>query len=253
MEKDTVPEIRGALRGMAEESYRLFSASLLPGTEGILGVRLPKLRKLAAQLSKDGWEEYLDWAEQAPSPIAFEERMLHGMVIGAAPMGLEETLARVQRFVPLIDNWSVCDSFCASLSIVSNNKERVWRFLQPYLTSSLEFEARFGLVALLDYFVEEPYLPQIFDAVLMMQSKAYYAKMAAAWLLSLCYVRAPRQTEAFLRDAEIDRWIFQKALQKTVESKRISPQEREKIRKWKKEVAKDDHQRQPQDGHTGLA
>ena len=248
-----VQEIRLSIRQMAEEDYRRFSASLLPGTEGILGVRLPKLRKLALQLAKGPWREYLSWAEQSPFPLAFEERMLHGMVIGAAPTDFEEALRYAQRFIPFIDNWSVCDSFCAGFSSVSKNRERMLDFIQPYLKSPAEFEARFGLVILLDYFVEEPYLPHIFGAVLSLQSVAYYAKMAAAWLLSLCYVKYPRQTEAFLKSAPIDHWILQKTLQKTVEFRRVSTEEREKIRRWKKEVGKNDRQRQPPDGSSGLA
>lgn len=236
MDLTAIQEIRHSIQQLAEEDYRHFSASLLPGTQRILGVRLPKLRKLASQLAKGPWREYLAWAEQSGDLLAFEERMLQGMVIGAAPMEWEETLLHVQEFVPFIDNWSVCDSFCASLSVFAKKQQEGWDFLQPYLKSHEEFETRFGLVMLLDYFVEELYLSRIFDAVIHLNSTAYYTKMAAAWLLSLCYVRYQKETEKALKSAPVDQWILQKALQKIIESKRISPETREKIRRWKKEV-----------------
>ena len=237
MEAKTVPEVQAVLRRLAEEEYRRFSSSLLPGVPcEILGVRLPRLRRLAADLAKGPWREYLAWAEATPA-LAFEERMLQGMVIGAAPLSLTDALAHTRRFVPKINNWSVCDSFCAGLSIARKAPDAVWDFLRPYLKSAAAFEARFGLVMLLDYYVDPLHLEGIFSSVISLQSSGYYAQMAAAWLLSVCYVKFPEQTEPFLQNAPLDPWILQKTLQKIVESKRISNETREKIRRWKREAA----------------
>ncbi len=231
-------EIRRQLEQMAEPDYQRFTASLLPGTGRIMGVRLPKLRRLAAHLAKNGWREYLCWAEACSlRDMAFEEIMLQGMVIGAAPLTLEDTLLHAARMVRHIDNWSVCDSFCAGLHIVRRNLDVVWPFLQQYWCSSNEFEARFGLVMLLDYYVREPYFSQVLQAVSQLCSDGYYAKMAAAWLLSECYVRYPGQTSRFLQRERLDPWMLQKTLQKIVESRRISPEMREQIRLWRREAA----------------
>lgn len=101
--------LRSRLDALAEEKYRDFSSRLLPGTSDILGVRLPLLRKIAAEIARSDWRSYLDSA----SDDTFEEIMLQGMVIGCAPAQPEETLRLTALFLPKITNWSLCDSFCA--------------------------------------------------------------------------------------------------------------------------------------------
>ena len=118
--------IRQELLMLAEEEYASFSAALLPGVEGILGVRLPVLRRLAARIAKDNWRSYL---QEGPEDY-FEEIMLKGMVIGAAKAPWPETLCLIAQFVPKIDNWSVSDSFCNSLkAAVKSPPAEMWQFL----------------------------------------------------------------------------------------------------------------------------
>ena len=54
-----ITDIKEQLSLLAEPAYRDFSSSLLPGTEHILGVRLPALRKIARKLAKENWLENL--------------------------------------------------------------------------------------------------------------------------------------------------------------------------------------------------
>ncbi|MBU3093459.1 DNA alkylation repair protein [Clostridium sp. CF011] len=111
--------IREQLTELAEEDYKIFSSRLLPNTNNILGVRLPYLRKIAKQIVAKDWRSYLEGA----SSKYFEEVMLQGMIIGYAMAEIEEILSYVEKFVPKIDNWSVCDSFCSGLKITNQYKE----------------------------------------------------------------------------------------------------------------------------------
>ena len=115
--------VRLELQQLAEQPYARFTASLTPGATNILGVRLPRLRKIAKRLASGNWRDYLD----APGKHYFEEHMLHGMLIGAIPADIETILAYTDAFIPHIDNWSVCDSFCASLSCTRLHHQRVRR------------------------------------------------------------------------------------------------------------------------------
>lgn len=87
------------LSGWAEKDYKTFSASLVPGVEHMLGVRLPKLRQLAKQIAGSEWQQYL-----AATPYYFEELMLQGMVIGAIRVTPEERLCYMADFVPRINS-----------------------------------------------------------------------------------------------------------------------------------------------------
>lgn len=103
--------LREHLEALAEPGYRAFAASLLPGVDDLIGVRLPLLRRMAREIARGDWRAYLAEAGSG----SFEERMLQGMVIRCARCDAEERLRYVGRFLPLIDNWSLCDSFCSRL------------------------------------------------------------------------------------------------------------------------------------------
>ena len=154
-------QILAWMKREAEEGYKNFSASLLPEVpkERILGVRLPKLRKLAAVIVKEGCQEYL--AEE-PGCL-FEEVMLRGMVIGADGGSFEKTAGRIRDFLPYIDNWSVCDSFCSSLKGTKEYPEKMWPFLLECLQSGETYTIRFALVMMLQYYVSEKYRKQALD------------------------------------------------------------------------------------------
>lgn len=223
-------EIRNKLLELSEEKYRLFQKSLIPNQENILGVRLPKLRAMAKEIAMGDWEGFLmDGKEEY-----FEEIMLKGMVIGQAKMSLEERLRWIRWFVPKIDNWSVCDSFCAGLKFAKKHQDEVWRWIQPYFRSKEEFEVRFAVVMLLTYFLEEAYLQAIFSILDGIRHDGYYAKMAVAWAISFAYLKFPEETSKFLQSNSLDIFTYNKALQKIMESNRIGKEEKERMRKMKK-------------------
>ena len=149
--------IREMLVGLAEPQYQKFAASLLPNVDNLLGIRLPLLRKLAQKMAKEDWRRYL----KSEDVCYFEETMLQGMILGYAKADADELLSYVVDFVPRIDNWSICDSFCNGLKFTKNHKELVWNFLQPYLVSEQEYEIRFGVVMLLSFYIEEEYIDSL--------------------------------------------------------------------------------------------
>ena len=204
--------VRTELKALAEPQYRDFSASLLPGVPDILGVRLPNLRKISARLARSDWQAWLDGFSAAAVPF-FEETMLAGMTIAAAPLSLPERFAQIRWFVPLIQNWSVCDSFCASLKEASQFPAEYWAFLQEYFSSKEEFPLRFALVMAGGHFLTPEYLPLVLDEIDSFCSPAYYASMAAAWTLSLCFIRFPQETLPRLASSRLDNITFNRALQ----------------------------------------
>lgn len=225
-------EIQAAFTAMAEPEFQAFTARLLPGVAHIRGVRLPKLRKLARRIVKADWEAYLKHASDG----TYEEIMLQGMVIGYAPCGLERRLQYIDWFLNKIDNWSVCDSFCAGLKAAKESPDVFWAFLQPYLADSREFAVRFAVVMLLFYFIDAPYLDRVLEALDSVRHTGYYAQMAVAWAVSICYVHFPARTLRYLQGVHrLDSFTYHKALQKIIESKQITPAQREEIRRMKQE------------------
>ncbi|MCI1821510.1 MAG: DNA alkylation repair protein [Megasphaera sp.] len=227
-------KIRQQIEALAETDYRIFSSGLLPHTEHVLGVRLPLLRKIAKQLSKSDWRTYLQTAQDA----SFEEIMLQGMVIGCVKCSPEERFLYIQTFVPKIDNWSVCDSFCTGLKFTRECPTQMWDFLQPYLTSNQEFYIRFAVIMLIFYYINESYIVEVIHQLDRVQHSGYYVKMAVAWAISVCYIQFPEITLQYLQKNCLDDFTYHKALQKIMESLKVDKETKKQIRTLKRESIK---------------
>ena len=253
-------KMRKYLESLGEPSYLRFASSLIPElpVERFLGIRLPLLRKIARRIAADRWEEWLSRAGQD----SFEEVMLQGMVIGYGLDDMDRRAGRARRprgqaehgqdehgqeerdqekllgearrlicwFLPRIDNWSVCDSFCSTLKIAGRHRAQLWPFVTGCLRSGEEYTARFGAVMLLDYYVDREYLGEALAELEQVDQDSYYVKMAVAWALSMFYLEFPKETEAFLEACRLDDFTYNKTLQKICESRRADREMKERVR-----------------------
>mgnify|MGYP002508853579 CR=1 FL=1 len=228
----TNESIRERLQELADPKYKEFHSKLLPGIDNILGVQVPKLRKLAKEIARGDWETFLaendrEW---------YENDMLEGLVIASAKMDFEQRLVLTREFIPRINNWAVCDVFCGSLKDTKKHKEEMWEFLKPYLKSEQEYELRFGVVMLLSHYVEEAYLEEAFAAFDHIKSEAYYVRMAVAWAVSVYFVHFPGETIGYLKHNQLDDWTYNKAIQKITESYRVDKETKDRLRSMKRKI-----------------
>lgn len=222
--------LRRELERLSETDFQKFSSGLVPGEVKMLGVRLPKLREIARQLAKGDWETYLACARDD----SMEEIMLQGMVLGYVRTPFFRKRPLLEQFIPKIRNWSLCDSVCASLKFPPSEKAEVWQFLKKYLSSEKEYDIRFGVVMILDHFIEENYLQEIFQIFNKIEHEGYYVKMAVAWAVSVCFRRFKPETINYLTNCQLDNWTYNKSLQKIIESRYSSPEEKELMRSMKR-------------------
>lgn len=224
-------EIRQKLQSLSEPDYREFHSSLVPGEKNILGVRLPKIRVLAREISKKDWKEWF----LAREDTCYEETMLRGLVLAYARMEEpEERLIYISKFVKDIRNWAVCDSFCNTLKDADHYQEMYWDFLGPYFTSDREYEARFAAVMLLCHFMKEQYLKDGIKRLESIRQEGYYAKMAVAWAISVYFAAFPAEMLAYLRGPHgLDEFTYRKSLQKITESYRVSKELKSIIREMR--------------------
>ena len=218
-------EIRQKLLEMSENKFGKFSNSLIPGKNNIIGVRIPKLRQYAKKLAADCGESALEGDD-----IYHEEIMLKGMIIGYLRINAEDRLGLIRDFVPLIDNWAVCDSFCSTLKFTNKNREMVWSFLQPYIHSDREFYARFGAVMLLCYYVNDEYIDNTLEKLSNINTTAYYSSMAVAWAFAECYIKFPDKTEKYLLQKVFDKDTHNRAIRKICDSYRVEKDKKEKLK-----------------------
>ena len=224
----TNAEIRAALEARVDEKYREFSAALVPDTGDMLGVRLPELRRLAKTLARKDAEAYLARASDA----SFEERLLQGLVIGYARMDRAARLAALERFLPKIDSWSVCDSACVTCKFVAKEPDFWFDWLAALTRRSEEFIARFGLVCLLDHFVRPgaESARRVLAVCAEVRGEAYYVRMANAWAIAECAAVIPDDVAALLREGALDDFTRRMAIRKARESYRVAPEDKERLR-----------------------
>ncbi len=236
----TKERVQECLENMAEPDYATFSGGLL-GKEALLyGVRLPKLRQLAKEVAKTDGMEYLKCTDFETENVYMEEIMLYGMVIGHRKEKLEELFPYIRKYVSWIDNWSLCDSFCCGLKQTKKQMREMWEFLQPYLKSEEEFEIRFGVVMLMDYYVRPEYIDEILKIADSIRHQGYYVKMGIAWLLSVCLVKEWDKSFAYMSSADnhLDDITYAKTVQKCRESYRLTKEQKESLTELKKEREK---------------
>lgn len=213
----TIDALRALLDAQKEEGYRAFSAVLLPGVTGILGVRIPTLRKIAKDIAKTPFAHEL---LAVTAPQSFEETLIIAFVRALVPASFDARLAHIAAFVPYIDNWSVCDSFCATLKELRAHREETFAFLAPYLQSHEEYPARFGTVMLLFHFVDEPFVDRALAALEALPATGYYARMAVAWALQTFYAAYPQPIAQSLLRGAFDTQTTKLALSKISASRK---------------------------------
>lgn len=222
-------DIKTKILNEAEKDYKKFSASLIPNIDNVLGVRIPALRQLAKEIYKDSGTDYLNY----DNTEYMEEVMLQGMIIGLMKEKPEDILKEVEKFIPKINNWAVCDIFCGGLKFTNKNKELVWEFIQKYLNSEKEYDKRFVLVMILGYFTDDEYIDKVLNILDNFSHEGYYARMGAAWTLSICYVKQPEKTFEYLKKSKLDKWTFNKGIQKICESLRVDKNTKEILKSLK--------------------
>ncbi len=232
----------------AQEQYRIFNQKfVVTNRNPMLGVKVPNMRAIAREISSGDWRAFLqeygfygEDREQLRSKAWFEEIMIIGMVINLANMLPDERLHLVSQFVPLIDNWAVCDVFCGGAKWVGEPgrgpkaslrvpRERVWKWLQGYLlgdkerglSGEKEFEIRFAVVMMMCYFLDEEYLPQVFQVLKRVHFGAYYVDMAVAWCLATARAKFDLPVQEFVAAAGLPAGVVKKYEQKVRDSRRI--------------------------------
>lgn len=217
-------DIQRYLISKKDEKYCDFIHSLCNTCEKpMIGVRLPILREYAKELVKqDNTAVFKD--------EYFDEIMLHGFYIAYNKTDFKTKCKQIDEFVPLIDNWSVCDSFVNSLKFIKKNRNEYFPKLKKYLNSKKEFYQRYGLTVLLHHYVTDEYLEDIFDALINVKYNGYYSLMAGAWLLSWCFIYHYDETLCFVKKNEINEFVYKKGIQKSLESYRISDDNKQTLR-----------------------
>ncbi len=222
-------EIRNKLFQMQDLKYKEFNSDLCPNVDNIIGVRIPDLRKYAKELYKNNKINDIRIKDHY-----YEEIMIQGMIIGfQTKENIENVIQQIKQFVPKINSWAVCDTFSAGLKITKEYPKEMFEVVKLYLKSKKEYELRFSIVMLLDYYINDEYIDKVLDILGNVKSDKYYVQMANAWAISECLVNYYEKTKMFLKNTNLDKFTHNKAIQKAIESYRITDDKKQELRKMR--------------------
>lgn len=218
--------IQKQLFKLQDKKYREFSNKLIKTKYPIIGVRMNIVKNYSKDLISKNTplNKYKDKYH--------EEILLHGFAISKSKIDIEEKIKLINKYLLVIDNWASCDSFIMSLKFINKNKDLFYKQIKKYLKSNKEFIQRFGLVCLLDYYVQDKkYLNDIFKILKSEKYNGYYSKMAGAWLLSYCLIFYYEDTYKYITTSNLDEFVYKKGIQKAIESYRVSVTRKKKLRR----------------------
>lgn len=217
------------LESYSDSKYRDFHSSLIKDNNNnnkLIGVRTPILKSIAKEISKTDYKKWLKYNNHK----TYEETIIHGLILGYLNINFKDFLDLFDNFIPLIDNWAICDIVCANTKIFKKNLDEGITYINNCLNNDNPWIKRVGIVLLLNYYINDKYIDLVLKIASNIKSDEYYVKMANAWLISICYIKYPIKTEIFLNNTKIDNWTYNKTLSKICDSKRINKDTKIKLR-----------------------
>ena len=232
-------------RFLNEEKYRqghIRIINALPGRR-ILGLHLPEMKQVAKALAKQADVlEILHAFEQEYQAnrfsLTYEETLVWGLTINALKCTPDERLNLLEKYIPVLDNWAVCDSFCCNAKwALKIPPQTLWKFLLPYYHSDKEFEVRFAIVMSMCYLLKEEWLPIVFHQLEALDlSKVqseytslpspYYVRMGMAWLLATALAKFPDETRAFVNTSSLKedvKRLYARKARESLRTRNVSP------------------------------
>lgn len=215
--------------------YKEFNQKLCPDTnKEMLGIRVPILRMFAKKILKD---ENYNWNEFVKNDNVkyFEEVILQGLIIAYSSMNFEEKLEYIKLYVPRIDSWAISDTFVPTLKIKDENLNEYWEFILQYVKSEKEFDIRYAVISMLDYFINDEYVDKVIKELDKIKHEGYYVKMGVAWTIAEIGIKYNEKAMSYLNgENNLDKFTFNKSLQKMIESFRITTKQKEILRQMKR-------------------
>ena len=202
--------------------YRDMQIKIIPTVEpeSVIGVRTPELRSMAKELLKSG--EYKDFLEDLLHKY-FEENQLHAFIISGIK-DLRECMEELEKFLPYVDNWATCDQM--SPKIFKKHREVLFAHIKEWIRSYKTYTVRFGVGMLMEHFLDDDYDPKYPEMIAGLRSEEYYVNMMIAWYFATALAKQYESILPYIEQKRLDDWTHNKAIQKSLESRRIGDEQK---------------------------
>ncbi len=224
-----ITDLREKLNSLQDLKYRDMQIKIIPGVDpgSVIGVRTPELRNMAKEILKAG--DYKDFLKELPHKY-FEENQLHAFIISGIK-DMNECMEQLEKFLPYVDNWATCDQM--SPKVFKKHKDELLVHIREWIESEEPYTVRFGIGMLMEHFLDEDFKPEYPEMVAKLRSREYYVNMMIAWYFATALAKQYEIVLPFIEGKKLDDWTHNKAIQKSVESYRITEEHKKYLKSLK--------------------
>ena len=222
-------EIEETLSGLKDDKYREMQVKIIPtvAPESIIGVRTPELRSYAKELAKR--EDVRDFLDDLPHRF-FDEDQLHAFILSSMK-DFGQCIEDVDRFLSYVNNWATCDQM--SPKVFRKHRGDLLPYIDEWIASGETYRVRFAIGMLMEHFLDSDFDIRYPKKVAAVRSGEYYVNMMIAWYFATALAKQYDKVIPFIEKKRLDTWTHNKAIQKSIESYRISPEQKEYLRSLK--------------------
>ena len=224
-----ISKIRAELESLQDMKYREMQIRIIPtvNPESIIGVRTPALRQLAKEYAQ---AENIDVFLNDLPHHYFEENQLHAFILSGMK-DYAECLCLLNRFLPYVDNWATCDQM--SPRVFRKHRKDLLNSIREWIGSGEPYTVRFGIGMLMEHYLDEDFDPAYPEMAAAVRSEEYYVNMMTAWYFATALAKQYETVLPYIENHRLDDWTHNKAIQKAIESYRITPEQKEYLKTLK--------------------
>jgi len=223
--------IREEIIELREEGLKEFSAKIVPNIDPdtVLGIRVPVLRKYAKELMKKRPDEAKDFLNDLPH-MYHEENQVHFFMLESIK-DYDECMYEIEKFLPYVNNWAVTDGH--KFKAFKGNEDKVFEKIKEWVKSEMTYTIRFGLVTLMNIFLDDLFTIEANEVAAEVRSEEYYVNMMQAWYFATALAKQYDATIPYIENKRLADWSHNKTIQKARESFRITPEQKEYLKSLK--------------------
>ena len=212
-----------------DKTYKEFQSKLVPNIdkETIIGVRTPQIRSIVKEIF--GTEEANIFLKTLPHQY-YEENLVHIFLVSKIK-DYDECVKEIERFLPYIDCWPVCDQ--ATPLVFKKNHDKLLPYIKKWIKSNKVYTARFGIRMLMNEFLNDDFKEEYLELVSSKKGEDYYLKMMIAWFFATALAKQYNATIKYIENKCLDPWIHKKTIQKAIESYRVSDEHKEYLKTFR--------------------
>ncbi|MBQ7275461.1 MAG: DNA alkylation repair protein [Clostridiales bacterium] len=217
------------LMELQDTGYRDMQKKIIPTVDpdSIIGVRTPALRALAKEMLKSG--DYKSFLNELPHKY-FEENQLHAFILSGMK-DFDECMDELEKFLPFVDNWATCDQM--SPKIFKKHKDELLKHIKVWIKSDKTYTVRFGVGMLMEHFLDDDFDLKYPEMAARIRSDEYYVNMMIAWYFATALAKQYESIIPFIEQKRLAPWTHNKAIQKSVESYRITDEQKAYLKSLK--------------------